>query len=113
MHLQDLSIYIMAAFYSVIGLSHFFRPNFYLELIPQKLPFPKILNVLTGIIETTLAILLLFEKTRLLAVWGIIFLLLGTFPFKIYLYQSRGTNTPWLMRWPIQLLLVIWAGLHT
>ena len=44
---------------------------------------------ISGFFEILLGILLLFHKTRKIAAWGIIMLLIAVFPANIYLYVSE------------------------
>ena len=46
--------YGLGAFFVIAGLNHFRDPGFYLPLIPDYLPFPEVLNVLSGVLEVVL-----------------------------------------------------------
>ena len=71
-------------------------------------------------IEVILGILLLFNRTRKLAAWGIILLLIAVFPSNIYLYISeiaRETlgisKNQALYRMPFQIPLMIISYWHS
>lgn len=105
----------MAAFYILAGANHFIMPNFYLKIIPPYLPFPKAINISSGILEIVLGVLLLTPMYSIYAAWGIILLLVFVFPANIYHFQiSKGKmELLSLIRLPIQLLFVLWAFSHT
>jgi uncharacterized membrane protein len=113
MELQFLSLFLMAAFYIFAGVSHFRIPKFFIKITPPWVPAPEKVNILVGIIEIALGILLLVPATTRLAAWGVIALLIAVFPANVYHHQlalKKGKKT-WmtLVRMPIQLLLLWWA----
>ncbi len=81
--------------------------------MPKWVPFPKVVNLLVGVIEILLGVAIYFEETRTLAAWGIIVLLIAVFPANIYHYQQarqKGRQIAiTLIRLPLQLLLIYWA----
>lgn len=103
----------MAAFYIFAGVSHFRIPKFFIAITPKWVPKPEIVNIVVGVIEIILGILLFFSETRSFAAWGIIVLLIVVFPANVYHYQKakkKGKNvTATIIRMPIQLLLLYWA----
>ncbi|HMX59797.1 MAG TPA: DoxX family protein, partial [Chitinophagales bacterium] len=62
--IQQISLYIMAAFYAGGGINHFVNPKFYLGITPKFFPIPNVLNYVSGVAEIVLAIGLLFASTR-------------------------------------------------
>jgi uncharacterized membrane protein len=108
-----ISLFAMAGIYLLAGIGHFLMPKFFLKITPKWVPFPEKVNILVGVIEITLGVLLLFSTTQHYAALGIIALLVAVFPANIYHYQrtkSKGKNTiPTLIRLPIQALLIYWA----
>lgn len=68
-------LYIMAAMYMAIGCMHFIKPKAFLSVMPRYIPNGKLMVYLSGVAEILLGAALLFEKTRTLAVWGIIAML--------------------------------------
>ncbi|SOE19749.1 Uncharacterized membrane protein [Spirosomataceae bacterium TFI 002] len=108
-----ISLIAMAAAYIFAGISHFRIPHFFLKITPKWVPYPEKVNILVGVIEIALGIMLLFSATRHFAALGIIALLIAVFPANFYHYQktkSKGKNTiPTFIRLPIQLLLIYWA----
>ncbi len=108
----------MAVLYILAGINHFVNARFYIRIIPPYIPRPELMNVLSGVAEILLGILLLIPAFSSIAAWGIIALLIAVFPANIYHYTSAkaGKGIPrWilLVRLPMQGLLVYWAWLYT
>ena len=80
---KTILLYIMAAFYVFAGYNHLANPEFYLAIMPPNLPEPELLNVLSGLAEIVLGIFLLDRRTRALAAWGTIALLVAVFPANV------------------------------
>lgn len=108
----------MAIMYAAAGVYHFINPRFYEVLMPAWLPSHSLLNVLGGIAEIILAIMLVFHKTRIVSAYLIIamlvvFLLVIHIPMAMDFYM---TDHPALgisvIRLPIQLLLIWWAWIY-
>ena len=111
-------LYLMAALYLLAGLNHFRNPRLYERIIPEYLPNPKLLNVLSGIAEIVLAIGLVIPQTSKIAAWGVIALLIAIYPTHFYMLQNPKAHMglpKWalILRIPLQLLLMYWAYLYT
>lgn len=104
---------MMAAFYCLAGVNHFIMPKFYLKIIPPYLPFPKFLNIASGIAEILLAVLLLLPAFTPWAAWGIIALLIAVFPANVYHHQKSKNKPLTFIRLPFQALFILWAWWHT
>lgn len=109
-------VYGMSAFYTLAGINHFISPEFYLEMMPDYLPFHQLLNITSGFTEVLLGLLLLDDHLRKTACYGIILLLVAVFPANIHMLQEaiEGTDTryPILALWirlPIQFVFIYWA----
>lgn len=107
-------LYLMAFLYILAGLNHFRSPDFYLRIIPDYFPNPILLNIVSGLAEIGLGILLCVPATSKFAAWGIIALLIAIFPANIFMYQNvkAGMGIPrWILilRLPLQIILIIWA----
>lgn len=120
--LKPVSLWIMISAYFLAGLYHFINPEFYLEFIPPYLPDANVLNFLAGISEITLAILLVFPKTRKWAAYGIIAMLIAFVPAHVHMIELGGTipNGPSLPLWAawvrlvvLHPILIIWAWWHS
>lgn len=117
MGINEISLFIMACFYIMAGISHFVKPEFFLAITPPWVPKKEIVNFVVGFIEIFLGAMLLGENTRSFGSWGIIALLIAVFPANIYHHKKsreKGKDViATLIRLPLQLLLIIWAYLYT
>ena len=109
----NISLILMAAFYIFAGVSHFRVPKFFLRITPPWVPAPEKVNILVGVIEVALGLVLLYLPTRSYAAIGVIALLIAVFPANVYHFQKareRGKEVlGTTIRLPIQLLLIYWA----
>ena len=108
----------MAAFYIYAGYNHFKIPKFFLKITPPWVPYPKTVNIIVGIVEIAIGILVLVPATRVLAAWGIILLLIAVFPANVYHLTSGGAGTKVpikFLKWrlPIQAVLIVLAYWYT
>jgi uncharacterized membrane protein len=71
-----LSIIIFSLFYGIAGINHFINPDIYELLIPQWLGDASFLNYTAGMVEILIAIFILFHRTRKIAAWTTILMLL-------------------------------------
>jgi uncharacterized membrane protein len=106
--------WLFALLFIAAGANHFRRPAFYERTIPPALPFPSLLVVVSGIAEIALGGLLLVPRTRRLAAWGIIALLIAVFPANIQMATQpeqfpQFSRAALLVRLPLQLVLIGWA----
>ena len=110
---------LLGGVFVAIGILHFIRPAAFTSIVPPYLPFPLALVYLSGAAEITLGALLLFAKTRRVAAWGLIALLVAVFPANVHMWlhpeQFLGLSpVALLIRLPLQLVLVAlvyWVGL--
>ncbi len=82
--MKRLSFFGLVGFIVFAGLYHFINPQFYLPLIPDYIPFKGFVNVLSGIAEIILGVLLLSTRWRKLAGIGLILLMLAFIPAHIH-----------------------------
>ena len=108
----------MVTLYVAAGINHFVHPQSYYPIIPDYLPFHPSINMLSGIAELVLGILLLVPATRKAAAYGIIVLLVLFIPAHIYMIQKGGCMGKeiciplwgaWLRLFPLQFILIAWA----
>src|SRR5579859_6818119 len=116
--LKKGSLIILILFYLVAGSNHFRDPESYIKIIPDYLPFPGILNLMAGFFEVLFAVLLIFNKTRQMAAFGIILMLIAFLPVHISmiaeapLHLGQIVVTPliaWIRLVILQPLLILWA----
>ena len=116
--IKTLSIIIMTLFYIMAGTNHFINPDWYVRIVPPILPFKTAIVYISGILEIILGFLLIFPKTRFIAGWGLIILLVAVYPANIYVALTNGEAmdiTP-LIAWgrlPFQFVLIGLAYWHS
>ena len=118
MSFKLITIYLMSIFYISTGIKHFTNVDWFIKIMPPYLPYHKELVYLSGAFEIILGIMLVFEKTRFLAGWGLILLLIAVFPANIYLVQTNGAamNTSLVLAWgrlPFQAVFIAIAYWHS
>lgn len=116
--IKYLSLIVMGVFYISIGISHFTSPIWYVQIVPPYLPYKLELVYISGLFEILFGGMLFFKKTRFLAGWGLILLLIAVYPANIYLAQTNGAamNTTPLIAWgrlPVQFIFVGLAYWHS
>ena len=116
--IKTLSIILMTLFYIMAGTNHFINPDWYVRIVPPILPFKTAIVYISGILEIILGSLLIFPKTRFIAGWGLIILLVAVYPANIYVALTNGEAmdiTP-LIAWgrlPFQFVLIGLAYWHS
>jgi len=116
--IKTLSIIIMALFYIMAGTNHFINPDWYVRIVPPILPFKTAIVYISGILEIILGTLLIFPKTRFIASWGLILLLVAVYPANIYVALTNGEvmDTTPLIAWgrlPFQFVFIGLAYWHS
>ena len=113
---KRILLWIMAGFYAFAGFNHIANPAFYLAIIPPELPNPEWLNLASGLAEIVLGVFLLEPRTRVIAAWGVIALLIAVFPANLYAAAHKlGTDNVVLhdARLAFQVVFVAWAWWYT
>jgi uncharacterized membrane protein len=100
-------------------MRHFTDPDFFLAIMPDYLPFHQEAVYISGFFEILLGGMLLFQKSRKVAGWGLIVLLIAVFPANIYLAQNEAaqqaidiSQTAAIVRLPFQALFIGIAFWH-
>ena len=114
-------LYLMAAFYVLAGVNHFRVPEFYVAIMPPYLPWHLELVYLSGVAEILCGAGLLIPRTRVLAAWATIALLLAIYPANIHVAlndvpmagRSEGLGIWNWVRLPFQFVLIAWAWWYT
>jgi uncharacterized membrane protein len=111
---------VFSLFFMSAGVLHFTNASDFLKImpdyIPQSLHAPAV--YISGVFEILLGGLLLVPRTRRLAAWGLIALLVAVFPANIHVYQHPelipGVGpTAHLLRLPLQGVMIAWAWCYT
>lgn len=108
---RTVAIWLLALFFIAAGLNHFVNPAPYLAMMPSYLPWPETLNWISGAAEIAGGIGVLVARTRRLAGWGLIALLLAVFPANINVALHgwpRENIAPWILwaRLPFQPVMI-------
>lgn len=119
--IKDISLILLIAGYTLAGLNHFFNPVSYQRIIPDYLPYHVTINILAGIAEITLALLLIPTTTRPWAAYGIVLMLIAFLPVHITMIADAPLKlgklkvTPQLawIRLALQPVLIAWAWWHS
>jgi len=117
-NMKKISAIIIGTVFILAGINHFYMPEVYLTIMPPVLPAPELLNYLSGIAEIILGIMMLIPKTRVMAAWGLILLLIVVFPANIYMAMEAGKSIDvpvWIAyaRLPFQFLFIWWVYFQT
>ncbi len=108
----------MTIAYIAAGINHFINPQLYLSIMPPWLPAHAALVEVSGVLEILLGLLLLPLRSRRLAAWGLVTLLIAVFPANVQMllnYIREDNPHVWMavLRLPLQLLLIWWAYIYT
>ena len=110
---RRFSRYALALLFVGAGALHFVRPETYLRIMPPWLPAPLLLVQLSGGFEILGGLGLLWPRTRRLAGWGLLALLVAVFPANVYMAQiHEQLGIPGWLAWgrlPLQLPLMWWV----
>ena len=100
------------------GLMHFVLPKAFVSIVPDYLPSPRTLVVLSGAVEVAGGLGLFFPRVRRPAAWVLVALLMAVFPANLWMAQNPERFRPlaaWQLwaRLPLQVPLIAWAWLYT
>jgi uncharacterized membrane protein len=106
----------LAIFFIVAGLAHFVAPSIYATMMPPWLPAPRLMIYLSGLAEIFFGIGILITRTRRLAAWGLIALLIAIFPANLHVaFHPEAaaalslSQLALFIRLPFQLLFIAWV----
>ena len=97
------------------GILHFVRPGVFVKIVPDYLPAPLALVLISGLFEIAGGVGILVPRTRKLAAFGLVALYVAVFPANLYM-ATHDTELPrWALyaRLPFQLVLIalaIWVS---
>jgi uncharacterized membrane protein len=96
------------------GTNHFIHPGPYMGMMPSYLPWPAELVWLSGLLEMIGGVGVLFSRSRVVAGWGLVALLIAVFPanLNVAVHGWPGVSlSPWILwlRLPLQIVLVWWV----
>ena len=105
---------LLGLFFVVAGLNHFLNPQVYVGMIPPYLPYPEMLNLVSGAAEVAGGVGILIPRLRRLAAWGLVALLIAIFPANLHLALNgwAAYDIPrWVLwaRLPLQAVFIAWV----
>lgn len=118
---RRILLYLLSFQLCAAGFMHLLNPDFFVAIVPAKLPNPEWLNVISGLFEIVIGVYLLEPRTRVLAAWGAIALAIAVFPANVNMLienigpEGPGTGNPvanWI-RMPFQAVFILWAWWFT
>ena len=109
-----LLLLALSLFFINVGVDHFINPDFYLNIMPDYLPFHAEAVYLSGFFEILGGIVVLVPKLRALARWGLISLLIAVFPANIYMAMNPNVFPEFSLallyfRLPLQFVFIFWV----
>jgi uncharacterized membrane protein len=113
---KRIGLAVLAAFFVFMGVMHFVAPEGMVASVPPWLPNAPLLVAVSGVFEILGGIGVLVPRTRRLAGWGLIALLVAVYPANVHMALHEGPWTAqgvpaWLLwaRLPFQFLFIAWA----
>ena len=76
MDITKVLTYVYVIFFIGAGVNHFLNPQFYDAIVPQFIPFPRLVHQITGVLEIIIPLFLLTRFRKEAALIMIIFLIL-------------------------------------
>lgn len=113
--LRAASLGVLALAFVGAGVMHFVRPRPFVEIVPPALPEPEALVYVSGVAEILGGLGLLFKRTRRVAGWGLLALLVAVFPANVYMAVAAERFVHLAPSWalwarlPLQPLLMLWV----
>jgi len=74
--LTKVLIYVYIIFFISAGINHFLNPQFYDGIVPEFIPYPRLVHQFTGVLEIVIPLFLLTRFRKEAALLMIIFLVL-------------------------------------
>ena len=112
MDITKLLIYVYVVFFISAGLNHFLNPQFYDAIVPDFIPFPRLVHQITGVIEIILPLFLLTRFRKEAALLMMIFLVL-LYGANLYVWindlpygRTYFTNQQHFFRFLLQVLYI-------
>ncbi len=107
-------LYILSLIFITAGIFHFIKPKAFMRIMPLYIPNHKLMVYLSGVFEILSGLGILFTKTKGIAIWVIIIMLILFFPVHIHMIINKkaGLNLPKLVlysRLVLQFVIIYWA----
>jgi uncharacterized membrane protein len=113
---KRIALVLLSAFFTFAGVTHFTRPEFFIDIVPAWLPDPPMIVAVSGVFEILGGVGVLLPQTRRLAGFGLIALLVAVYPANVEMalypdkWLAKGMTMAQLYgRLPFQFLFIAWA----
>lgn len=87
---RKVAPFLVAIFFTFVGITHFTSPDFFVSIVPPYLPAPLALVYVSGLFEIAGGLGMLFPATRTLAGYGLLALLAAVYPANIHMAMNPG-----------------------
>jgi uncharacterized membrane protein len=112
----DVHRLIIAGLFFLTGILHFGKPQVFIKIMPDYIPFHAAMVYISGVAEIAGAAGILIDSTQHVAGWGLIALLFAVFPANINMAREAVYKFGWLhwysvgtiVRLPLQFVLIYW-----
>ncbi len=105
--------FMLGIFLLVAGANHFLKPDFYLPILPEIVPFKTFLIASSGWVEVILGFGLLIPRFWRKAAWGVFILFILFLPLHMIDFfredPAIGTHQVAFLRLLIQGVFIAWA----
>jgi len=85
---SDRSARLIGSAFVGAGVPHFVRPDFFEAIVPRWFPNPKFANEVSGAAEITCGLAMLPRRTRRMAAFALLGILVGVFPANVDMYLN-------------------------
>jgi len=113
--------YVLSVLMIGAGIYHFAKPEPFIKIVPDWLPMPRALVLVSGFFEIAGGVGLLIKRVQKFSAWGLAALFVAVFPANVYMAVNRITlgipalNNSLILwgRLPFQAVLIAWAWWYT
>jgi uncharacterized membrane protein len=85
---RKIAVYVVAIFFTFVGITHFTSPDFFVSIVPPYLPAPLTLVYVSGFFEIAGGLGVLLPATRTAAGYGLLALLAAVYPANIHMAMN-------------------------
>jgi uncharacterized membrane protein len=111
---KRIALFFLAIAFIASGINHFVNPGFFIAIMPAYLPAHAELVALSGVFEILGGLGVLVPRTRSLAGWGLVALLVAVFPANLHIALNPElfpdvAPAGLYFRLPIQFVFIAWS----
>lgn len=116
---QRIVLLLVAVQFTVVGVSHFTDPEFFVAIMPPYMPAHLELVYLSGVFEILGGVGILVPQTRRFAGWGLLALLVAVYPANVHMAMNPElfpdiSPTALYARLPMQFVMagLVWYAMR-